>query len=298
MTWRIVEICSCCKLELKLGYMVIRGDETKRIHLSEIAIVILDSTAISLTAALLCELNRRKIKIIFCDEKRCPYGELIPYFGSCDSVNKLRTQMRWNKTTISEVWKSIIREKILNQSMVLYKTGLNESASMLNMYVSEIEDNDCTNREGHAAKVYFNSLFGKSFSRKDDNVINARLNYGYSILMSAFSREISICGYTSQIGIFHSNAFNPFNLASDLMEPLRPMVDKCVLDMHDECFCQENKQLLINILNDEIIIDGKRNYVTNAIRIFTESFFDAMNNDAPERMKFYEDTIHESNGIL
>jgi CRISPR-associated endonuclease Cas1 subtype II len=84
---------------------------------------------------------------------------------------------------------------------------------------------DKTNREGHAAKVYFNALFGKDFSRKQLNDINAGLNYGYSIILSMFSREIVKNGCITQIGIKHSNYFNQYNLASDLMEPFRVIID-------------------------------------------------------------------------
>ena len=92
-------------------------------------------------------------------------------------------------------------------------------AELLQGYLEEITYGDATNREGHAAKVYFNALFGKDFTRTDDLLINTALNYGYSILLSAFNREIVLNGYLTQLGLFHDNMFNRFNLASDLMEP-------------------------------------------------------------------------------
>ena len=88
-----------------------------------------------------------------------------------------------------------------------------------------------TNREGHAVKVYFNALFGNGFSRTLDCFENAALNYGYSILLSCFTREIVCNGYLTLIGLFHDSQDNPFNLASDLMEPFRPIVDRIVLKM-------------------------------------------------------------------
>jgi CRISPR-associated endonuclease Cas1 subtype II len=299
MTWRIVEVSSSCKLELKLGYMVVRGEETRKVHLSEIAVVILDSTAISLTAALLCELTKRKIKVIFCDEKRLPYGELLPYFGSVDSTDRLRRQMDWKPESKARIWEEIVRQKIMCQADLLAKEGHEESAGMLRGYAGDIRKKDCTNREGFAAKVYFNALFGPSFSRQEDCPVNSRLNYGYTILMSAFSREISIGGYDARIGIFHDNTFNRFNLASDLMEPFRPLVDQCVLGMRGPSFDAEDKQRLIGVLNGTVEIDGKRNYVINAIRIYVQSFFDAMENNDPKRLKRYgEAEVHEGDGVL
>ena len=98
-------------------------------------------------------------------------------------------------------------------------------ADMLNGYINEIEFDDVTNREGHAAKVYFNALFGMDFTRTAENSLNAALNYGYALLLSTFNRCVVANGYLTQLGLFHDNMFNPFNLSSDLMEPYRPLVD-------------------------------------------------------------------------
>ena len=97
--------------------------------------------------------------------------------------------------------------------------------------MGQVELLDASNREGHAAKVYFNALFGMDFTRSADISINAALNYGYSLLLSAFNREISANGYLTQLGIYHNNMFNHFNLACDFMEPYRVIVDWFVKDM-------------------------------------------------------------------
>jgi CRISPR-associated endonuclease Cas1 subtype II len=288
MTWRIVIVSSVAKLDLKLNSLVIRGEETKRIHLSEIAVLVLENTAISLTAALLCELNKREIKIIFCNEKHNPYGELIPYYGSHDATEKLRSQVAWDEETKGIVWAEIVREKITKQALLLEEQGKTESAVHLLSFADEIKPHDASNREGHAAKVYFNSLFGKDFSRDADTPANACLNYGYMMLLSAFNREISIAGYYTQIGIFHDNMFNPFNLGSDLMEPFRPLIDKCVLGMDPVELTSENKKEIVNVLNWEVMIDGKKNYLLNAIRIYCRSVFDAINAKDVSLLRFFE----------
>ncbi len=304
MTWRIVEVSSNSKLELKLNYMVVRNEEgIKKVFIPEIAVLIVESTAVSMTAALLCELTRNEIKIIFCDEKRNPYGELSPYFGTSDCVEKIRSQISWNRTAAKTVWSEIIRHKILNQSAVLADNGHPQESSMLNGYAYEILPGDSSNREGHAAKVYFNTIFGEGFSRRDDNPINAALNYGYAILLSAINRSISALGYSTMLGIFHSNGANPFNLGSDLMEPFRTDVDRLVLSMNFVTFDTEQKRELINVLNKTVTIDGKRNYLLNAIRIYVQSFFTAMEDGDVSKLKFHgtaenEAEIHESSGLL
>ena len=287
MSWRTVVISSSAKLDYHMGYMVVRKDEEIKIHISEISILIIESTAVSLTAALLSELTKKKIKVIFCDEKRNPSSELVPYYGAHDTSEKIRRQMAWTSDVKSIIWTEIVREKILKQAKHLDEWNLAE-AEMLYNYINEIEIGDASNREGHAAKVYFNALFGKDFTRTEENSINAALNYGYGIILSAFNREIVSNGYITQIGLFHDNMFNQFNLASDLMEPFRPLVDKCVLGMKLEQFEHEEKMWLVDILNQEVQIDGKIQYVSNAIKIYCKSVFDALNEDDSALVRFYK----------
>jgi CRISPR-associated endonuclease cas1, NMENI subtype len=287
MSWRTIVITKRAKLDLQLGFMVVRGEDTTKVALNEIAVVLIESTAVSLTTSLLAELTKRKVKVIFCDEKRNPSSELVSYYGSHDTSNKIRKQIAWRQNTKEAVWTEIVSEKIRKQKELLELLG-KEEAELLSSYLQQIAWNDETNREGHAAKVYFNALFGLDFTRTEDNLINAALNYGYSIILSSFTREIVANGYITQMGLFHDNMFNQFNLASDLMEPFRPLVDKCVLGMKLEQFEHEEKMWLVDILNQEVQIDGKIQYVSNAIKIYCKSVFDALNEDDSALVRFYK----------
>ena len=287
MSWRTIVITKRAKLDLQLGFMVVRGEDTTKVALNEIAVVLIESTAVSLTTSLLAELTKRKVKVIFCDEKRNPSSELVSYYGSHDTSNKIRKQIAWRQNTKEAVWTEIVSEKIRKQKELLELLG-KEEAELLSSYLQQIAWNDETNREGHAAKVYFNALFGLDFTRTEDNLINAALNYGYSIILSSFTREIVANGYITQLGLFHDNMFNQFNLASDLMEPFRPLVDKCVLGMKLEQFEYEEKMWLVDILNQEVQIDGKIQYVSNAIKIYCKSVFDALNEDDSALVRFYK----------
>ena len=131
-------------------------------------------------------------------------------------------------------------------------------------------------------------MFGLDFTRTEDNCINAALNYGYSIILSAFNREIVSNGYITQLGLFHDNMFNQFNLASDLMEPFRVLVDLEVLSMKLTEFEHKDKLRLVDILNHEILIDGKNQYVNNAIKIYVKSVFDALSEDDSSIIRFYK----------
>lgn len=240
-----------------------------------------------MTAYLLSELTKNKVKVIFCDEKRNPSSELLPCYGSHDTSLKLRNQIKWDEIRKKEVWTQIVKEKILQQAALLQSLS-KEEYRMLVSYAEEMEFGDETNREGHAAKVYFNAMFGKQFTRTEECPLNAALNYGYSILLSMFNREIVSNGYLTQLGLFHENMFNPFNLASDLMEPFRPIVDELVWKMKPECFETEEKRDILQMVNREVSIAGRREMLDNAVKIYCKSIFDVLEGNADAVIRFYE----------
>ncbi len=286
MGWRTVVITKRAKLDLQLGNLVVRNESVLKINIDEISILLIECTAVSLTTALLAELTRKKVKVIFCDEKRLPSSELVPYYGSHDTSLKYRKQSQWNLAIKEAVWTEIVKEKIYQQRLFLEELK-KKGAMLLKQYQENVESGDRTNREGHAAKVYFNALFGMEFFRGMDDPINAALNYGYSILLAAMSREITALGYSTQLGICHDNQFNPFNLACDLMEPFRILVDRMVFELPAGDFNTEAKHTLLNVLNREVRINGNREYVSKAIRIYAKSVCDALEEQNLELLKFY-----------
>lgn len=290
MGWRTVVITKSAKLDYQLGSVVIRQDETLKILLDEINILIIESTAVSLTAALISELSKKKIKVIFCDEKRNPSSEIVPYYGAHDTSAKVRNQIIWDDYIKKAAWTSIVREKITMQAELLGNVGLDAGNKLL-QYANEVEFGDSTNREGHAAKVYFNALFGNSFSRNSDSSINAALNYGYAILLSAINREIVANGYITQIGLFHDNMFNQFNLGSDLLEPFRPLVDKRVLMLNPEKFEKAERLYIVDVLNDEVYVSKRRETVSNAIKIYVKSVLDAVSVSDLSLIRFYRNEL-------
>ncbi len=290
MSWRTVVVSRRAKLDLHLNHLVVRSDTTTKIFIGDISTLIIETTAVSVTAALLNELIKQKIKVIFCDEKRNPSSELLPYYGSHDTSDKVRVQIKWPDEIKKLVWTEIVTEKIRQQAFILEKLNLQEY-KLLYQYISQIQFNDETNREGHAAKVYFNALFGMAFSRSLDRPVNAGLNYGYTILLSAFNRVITSNGYITQLGLFHDNIFNPFNFASDLMEPFRPLIDFKIYTMKLEEFGTDEKHKIIDILNKKIFINDKQHYLNYAIKIYAKSIFDALNEQDVSKIRFYKNEL-------
>lgn len=285
MGFRTVIIKERSKLDLNMGYLVSRNQEGEtRVYIPEISCLILESTSLSLTTALLSELAKNNVSVIFCDEKHNPESQMLPFYGSYNTSKKLMQQQKWQEQTKSLVWQQIIKQKIKNQAFLLNLIGKKEAGLMLKIYAEQVLLNDSTNREGHAAKVYFNSLFGLDFERREDSKTNSALNYGYALLLSCFNREIVSNGYVTQLGIWHKNEFNDFNLASDLMEPFRPLIDKQVLELDDE---QGYKSQMLNIYNLQIKINGKKQFLENAISVYCQSVFEVLNNNGGDII-FYD----------
>ena len=287
MSWRTVVITSRCKLDYKMGFMVVRAEETKKIFLDEIAVLLIENPAVSLTGCLLEALVEKKIRVIFCDARRTPNAELVPYYNSYDCSRKIKAQIAWTDDLKGAVWADIVSEKIRKQADFLEELEKFNESSLLRSYLSQIEPHDATNREGHAAKVYFNALFGMDFTRSEENTVNAALNYGYSIILSAFNREIVAQGYLTQLGIFHDNMFNHFNFSCDLMEPFRILVDRKVKSLSFAELTSEEKHILVNVLNETVVINQTRQTVLNSIKYYCRSVFDALNDGDLSLIQFY-----------
>lgn len=291
MSWRTVLISRRAKLDLKLNHLVLRRpNELVKIFLDEIAVLIIESTAVSITAALLNECRKRKIKIIFCDEYHQPALECFPLYGSHDSSGCLKEQLSWSPLCVADVWASIIREKIMRQAEVL-KPHHQEGASLLLTYAEQIEPLDVTNREAHAGKVYFNRLFGAGFSRSDGSAINAALDYGYALILAPCNREIVAAGYNTQLGLFHRNQFNPYNLGSDVMEPYRPLVDHLVKKFEPTEFLEKERRTMLTIFDQKVSIGGKKRYILDSIRVYVHSIFRALRHEDISLLRFYRNEL-------
>lgn len=289
MSFRTVVITKHSKLSYKNRYLAVKSElEEKYIHLSEIDTIIVDSIAVSISSYLLKELADNKINIIFCDEKHNPFGELSSFYSSHNTSKKILTQIKWNNKQKDELWSLIVKNKIINQALLLHKIKSDNYELLMN-YVNDVRVGDKTNREAHSAKVYFNSLFTKKFIRNASDDINAALNYGYSILLSNFNKEIINNGYLTQLGIHHKSEFNQFNLACDLMEPFRPIIDNFVYYNQTREFDSKYKLDLINIFNNNYKYLGKNYTLKDIIKMYTKNTLDNLS----ENKKYKEFTLYE-----
>lgn len=286
MGWRTVVVNTHSKLSYKNNHLIFKdATRTEMIHLSEIDVLLLETTDITLSTMLIQRLMDENIVVIFCDQKRLPIAHLMPYYARHDSSLQLSKQISWDEEVKAIVWTTIIAQKIRNQSIYLSACGFFEkSSSVMNLYHG-LALFDPSNREGHAARIYFNTLFGNDFSRELDNDINAGLDYGYTLLLSMFAREVVVSGCMTQFGLKHANQFNQFNFASDIMEPFRPIIDRIVYENRKEPFVKVKKELF-TIFSDTFEYNGKEMYLTNIISDYTKKVIKALNNKGYEIPEF------------
>lgn len=279
MSFRTVVISKQSKISYKNKFLVVKQDaDEKYIHLSEIDTIIVDSIAVSISSYLLKELSENKINIIFCDEKHNPFGELKSFYSRHNSSKKIIEQIKWKNSNKDALWKEIIKNKITNQALLLNKIK-SKNYNLVLSYVEEVKTGDKTNREGHAAKVYFNSLFGKKFVRNDDDKINAALNYGYAVLLSNINKEVINNGYLTQLGIHHKNEFNDFNLSCDLMEPFRIIIDSFVYYNQLREFNFEYKLDIVNLFNNKYKYQNKMYTLKDIIKMYVKNTLDCLENE-------------------
>ena len=292
MTWRIVHVNQSEKMHLKLDNLVVKkhGEEFV-IPLSDISMIVAEGGDTIVTLRLLSALSNYNIALIVCDNEHLPTGIFHSQNGHFRAYKKLQNQIGWTQDQKDKMWQIVTYFKINNQQDVLSMFEKNiEAIQLLADYKDHVELGDRTNREGHAAKVYFNELFGKQFTRvtqQETDVINAGLNYGYAIMRAQMARIVSGYGLNGLLGIFHKNEYNQFNLVDDLMEPFRQIVDVWVYQnlRNQEYLKYEYRLQLTNLLNAKIKYGKEVCTVTGAMDKYVKGFIKCI--DEKETSKFF-----------
>ena len=266
--WRTFIIDSKSELLCSDGNLVVKNETVKTIPIAELKTVLVNSLTTTITVSVLNELSKNNVKLIFCDERHNPNCELCGYTSHTESAGRLIDQANWSDINKRTVWKNIISQKIKNQCELLKYLQI-EYPQKLDEYMHTVTDNDETNREGQAARMYFNRLFGMSFVRHAFDNTNSALNYGYTILLSSINRIIGLYGYNTEIGIKHCNRSNRFNLSCDIMEPFRPFVDLIVYRNMNRELDWDFKKSLISIPYMSVIYEGTETKLQYAMEDYT-----------------------------
>ena len=275
MSHRIIYIekCECLKLYLD-NIKIIYNDNDILLPISDIQILVIDNYKSSLSIPLINKLTENNVCTVVCGIDHIPKSYILPMNGHFSQSGNINKQIEWDNNRKQIMHQKIVIAKIHNQAEILKVN--NKSQDVINklyQFENEVQIDDVTNREGLAAKMYFRELFGDDFIRFDEDIINAGLNYGYSIFRSLISSIIVAKGYLPNLGIFHRGKQNMFNLSDDVIEVFRPIVDHYVYNnmMEDILFKQEHREALIQLTAKKIEIDGRKQTVNNAIYVYLES---------------------------
>ncbi|MHC9532591.1 type II CRISPR-associated endonuclease Cas1 [Dellaglioa sp. L3N] len=298
MGWRTVVITQHAKISYSGRKIIVQMNaETHQIPIDDIQILLVETTQAVLTVPAITELSSSGAKIIFSGRDGNPACEVVEQYPGNRSSVSIQNQCAWLSELKDGAWTEVVSAKIAMQIQVVQL--LNKESSELELESQKIEFGDQSNREAVVARRYFKLVFGKEFSRNDSSAINAALNYGYSVLLSAVNREIVCNGSLTQLGIHHYNTMNDFNLGSDLMEPFRPVIDYWVAHQKMISLTPDIKFGLIELLNLELSYNDQTMILRNALTRHVQNCLNFMNG-SKDNLIVKVEMIHEvpNNAII
>lgn len=274
-----------CKNHLQIN----QADNIAKLYLKDLAFIILESSQITLTSALLSALAKAKIILLSCDESHLINGIFMPFLTHFHASFVVKEQVEVSAKTKAILWQKIIKNKITNQAFVLQSAGFKKQSQTLLEWAKNVKLNDASFMESQAAALYFKTLFGKDFSRDDLCFENSALNYGYAIIRAAIVRAVCISGLCPAFGIKHDNAYNQFNLCDDIIEVFRAFVDMKVISLksNDDFLDKTYKKALIENLQSNAFFNGKNMPLIRSINHYVANFKNALlNGDELEYVGF------------
>ena len=281
MQFRNIIISQKVLLRIKDRQLWLCGDEDISFPLEDINCVLIENPSVSISAKMIAEFAECQIVLYVCDHKHLPSAVLLPLVKHSRHFQVLNNQISMPKPLRKRLWQKIIVQKITNQAICLQMLSF-EGAEGLFQMAKQVKSGDSGNVEAKAAAFYFKCLFGKTFSRDIECKVNASLNYGYSIIRGFIARTLVCYGYEPSIGLWHESIQNSFNLADDLIEPFRPLIDYYValtnIDLGiDVELDKDSRYGLINLINYDMDTNGEHRIVKNCIDIMVSSLTTSMN---------------------
>lgn len=277
MAFRVVLIENEVAIKVKLNNLVItKNDKDIWIPLDDISMIVMDNLSSVITARLLCQLSEAGIGLMLCNQQHLPTGYYSSYDNHSRSSKVIGYQIDKSRDYYDSIWRQVVTAKIENQAKAYVMLTDDEiGGQKIFEFAENITDGDQTNREAHAAKVYFNLLMGTSFSRgNEDILLNSGLDYGYAVLRGYIARVCVGYGLNTQLGIHHKSEYNRFNLVDDLMEPFRPLVDMIAYEIMKEAdyFMPEYRRRLVGLLNMKMMYRNKKMYLCNVLENYIEQY--------------------------
>ncbi len=252
-------------VSLRQGQLCVSGEPSRSLPIEDLDTLTLEDGGITVTEQCLCRLSESGVVVLVCNGKHTPTGVLLPFAAYSRRLSRIRLQMNQPRPRVKRLWQQIIRQKIRNQGKCLALSGGEDVVSVL---ADGVRSGDSGNAEGAAAARYFQVLFGKTFTRHSCDFLNGFLDYGYAILRAAIARTIAAYGLEPCLGLFHHSEQNAWNLADDLIEPFRPVVDllaaKYCDENEDALLTKEHREQLTALLRVDVLLTGERQPVSYA----------------------------------
>lgn len=269
---------SASNISIKNKQLILdNGFETMDYPLEDLNSVLIENRNCNISVRTLTELARHNVVTYFCDEKHLPCAYLLNYNGFYKNLEVYNYQVNISKPTQKQLWKQLVVAKIENQIKVLDLCGIKHN---LTQYLGKIKSADADNIEAIVANLYFKHLFGNKFTRQNECLINASLNYAYAIIRGLVARTVVAHGLLTFLGVFHHNKLNAFNLVDDLIEPFRPLVDlfvyQNILPLNQTELTTEIKQQLFGLLNYDMISINQHQTLTNCVEILVNSLVQSL----------------------
>lgn len=242
-------------LSLHRGFLEIyqKKELLGKVPLDDILGLVITGYGCSHSSNVLVALAERNIPISICGSNFMPKAFVLPLVGNCRQQARIQCQVQAGKPLLKKLWKQIVQLKIQNQAFVLKECGL-PYKGLLNMS-KLVKSGDPKNLEAQGARKYWTALFSKNFKRsKEEEGLNAILNYAYAIIRSCVARGVMVTGLHPSLGIHHHNTYNPMCLVDDLMEPFRPIGDYVVKQIFSEGHLEVNKEVK-QILSRIAVVD-------------------------------------------
>ncbi|WP_022935209.1 type II CRISPR-associated endonuclease Cas1 [Mesomycoplasma moatsii] len=274
MGWKILEIEKPCLLKTFYNNLVIINEKRLTISMNDIDVLLINENKINVSINCINELVSNGVCIILCNEKKLPNSYILGYKVQKQSYVNFLKQLKWDESYKEKCWNWIMNIKIQNQLNLLetFFTDVTEwKKELKNRSKNQKFDSQY---EAWVASFFFKSLYGSSFKRKNENTVNACLDYGYTILTNMVARSIVKKGLHCNISFFHGSIYSNFPLAYDIVEIFRISIDLFVkklfednlIKVNENNFNQDIKYCLTEyIANFKILIDGKYEFINNAI---------------------------------
>ncbi|MGL6064539.1 MAG: type II CRISPR-associated endonuclease Cas1 [Fusobacteriaceae bacterium] len=263
-------------------------EEKRGISLKDIRLIIIENVYSSITIKTLLELSNNKIHTIICNEKYQPQLQVFDLYSNYKVTERIYEQKDWSVERKQSCFQQIIYNKIKNQKELLYFIEEYDGVDYLSEMLEKIEKGSLTTElksiEGVSARIYFQRVFGEKFRRFNNDVDNAALNYGYTLVRTLVAKILISKGLHPALGIEHKSMFNNFNLADDIIEIFRPIVDYVVwsnLEKYED-LSKEYRNTILKILFQNIKYKDSFNDLDYVIEKFVDNIISYMNEKTEE----------------